>query len=140
MEYDASITKLKFILPSWIMNIFFDRHLFYGGKISSCVSNIVRQGSKFHFSYSGHKDQSLAFSWISFDSSRGKWYILYAFQSKNISYYFMYISDVINILFSVKIRIIKQVGNMLLFLKSDHGVGKRTAISKFGIAYFMSTL
>ena len=57
-----------------------------------------------------------------------------------VSYYFMYISDVINILFSVKIRIIEQVGNMLLFLKSDHGVGKRTAISKFGIAYFMSTL
>ena len=52
----------------------------------------------------------------------------------------MYISDVINILFSVKIRIIEQVGNMLLFLKSDHGVGKRTAISKFGIAYFMRTL
>ena len=51
----------------------------------------------------------------------------------------MYISDVINILFSVKIRIIEQVGNMLLFLKSDHGVGKRTAISKFGIAYFMSS-
>ena len=43
----------------------------------------------------------------------------------------MYISDVINILFSVKIRIIEQVGNMLLFLKSDHGVGKRTSISKF---------
>ena len=49
MEYDASITKLKFILPSWIMNFFFDRHLFFGGKISSCVSNNVRQGSKIPF-------------------------------------------------------------------------------------------